>query len=260
MEQDPTRLSAHQAASGQGAPWTGFFSSLLEWLRMGKRSPDAPPDVQGPKRGKKPPPTHARIRVRAGKTWREGAAVLTAEELRFNTGRTGRQGEDFFVHIRLDEVRRVTADASTGLMTVATIDGQDVIFELGPLATAWKQLIDERPSLLHRLHVERGARVDLVGVDDDALSASLERGGVAIDAGAVDALFVGAEHRADLARLPSLLPRLRPGGVIWLVVADGTGVSNEEIAAAARSAGLVDGATVELSPGRLAMMLSRRIG
>ena len=226
---------------------------------MGKRSPDAPPDVAGPKRGKKPPPTATRCRVRFGKTWRAGAAVITDEELRFNTGRTGREGEDFAVHIRFEHITRVAADAATGLMTVSSQDG-DVVFDLGRLAVAWKDLLDKTPDALRELGIDRGARVDLVAIDDATLTAALEARGVALaTTGQVDVLLAGAEHRADLARLPQLAARLRRGGTLWVVYPEGSrNIDDEEIAAAARAAGLVDGVTVDVSPGRLAVKLVPR--
>jgi hypothetical protein len=232
---------------------------------MGVRNPDGPGPTAA-RRGKKAVRLDANCKVKIGKVVRSGVAVLTPEELRFNTGRTGREGEDFFVHVRFEHVTSVSADPRTGTLTVATADSGPVTFDLGGLAVPWKAIFVERPDILRELGVTAKSRVALVSVDDEALVAALKRrvrdfsaeGG---DAGVddLDYLFVGVEHRADLARLPALATRVRrPGGVIWLVhPAKGRNLAESDLTGGARAAGLVDGPVVEISPGMLARKLTR---
>jgi hypothetical protein len=194
---------------------------------------------------------------------RAGVAALCADELRFHTGRTGREGQDFFVHIRFDEIVSLVADGAAGTLTVATDDQGAVIFHLGRLATAWKQIIEDRPDLLRDLGVTARSRVALVGVDDDALCQALAArvpgfADGAADAGRLDVLFLGAEHRADLARLAAAAGRVRRGGVIWVVYpVTSRAVTGAEIVAAGGAAGLLAGDEVALSPERVAQKLMR---
>jgi hypothetical protein len=234
---------------------------------MGTRSPDSP-DPAAPARGKKPVRRQVSCKVQVGRgparAVRGGVAALTPEELRFHTGRTGRHGRDFFIHIRFEQITSLVADGPAGTLTVATAEGDEVVFFLGRLAVAWKEVIEERPDLLRDLGVSERSRVAVVAVDDDELLQLLEArvrgfGETADDAGDLDALLTGVEHRADLARLGALAARVRAGaGALWVIFRDGVrGVDEEEVAAAGRAAGLVPGKTVVLARDRVALRLAR---
>jgi hypothetical protein len=201
----------------------------------------------------------------AARVVRRGMAALCPDELRFHTGRTGREGEDFFLHLRFEHITSLVADGPAGTLTVATPDQEAIIFHLGRLAVPWKQIIDERPDLLRDLGVTARARVALVADDDDALVQALAArtpgdADSASEAGdGLDVLFAGVQHRADLARLGAMAARVRPGsGVVWVVYPAGSrAVTEAAIVAAGRALGLASGITVELSPGRLALRLMR---
>ncbi len=195
---------------------------------------------------------------------RRGTATLADEELRFHTGRTGREGEDFFLHLRFDELTSIVVDGPKGTLTVSTPEHRDIVFHLGRTAVAWKELIDERPDLLRDLGVTPGARVGLEAIVDDELEAALRArvGELAPgddEDGGLDVLFAGVEHRADLTRLAQLVARVRPGtGVVWLVYPERSRtLAEDDLVAAARAAGLVAGRSLELSPGRIALRLTR---
>lgn len=222
---------------------------------MGSRNPDTP---QPPRpRGKKAAPLSTGTKARIGRgPLRRGTATLAPEELRFHTGRTGREGEDFSVHVRYEDILAFEADGPKGTLTVSTAEHGELVFHLGRVAVAWAEKLGERPDLLRDLGVSKVASVAVVGVQDERLDEAL-RGRVVEDA-VVDVLFAGVEHRADLARLTALAERLKPGGVLWVVYPEGSrAVSEADITAAGRAAGLVDGATVEVSPGRSALRLGR---
>jgi hypothetical protein len=224
---------------------------------MGARDPDSP-GPQAPRR-KREVRRDASCEVRGGDLVRRGVVALCPDEIRFHTGRTGRAGKDFYIHIRFDDITAMVADGPLGTLTVTARDQEAVTFHLGRLAVKWKQIIDDRPDLLRDLGVNARSRVALVAVDDDALVQALEaRVPSFADGDGLDVLFVGAEHPADLARLGRLASRVRPGGVVWLVyAARGRAVTATAIVEAAVAAGLVSGTTVELSPGRLALRLLR---
>jgi hypothetical protein len=225
---------------------------------VGTRNPDSP-DPSAPRRRKAPPlSTGCKARVGRGPL-RRGTATLAPEELRFHTGRTGREGEDFSVHVRHEDITTIEADGPAGILTVSTREQGTLVFYLGRLAVAWKEILDERPDLLRELEVTPGTRVVLVGVQDDRLEALLGARPEVPEPEIVDVLFAGAEHPADLARLATLAARVRRGGgLIWVVYPEGSrAITAVEIEASARALGLVSGVTVELSPGRLALRLSR---
>lgn len=227
---------------------------------MGKRSPDGPSEEPAPRVKKAPPrSTGCKVQVGGRGPLRLGTATLADEELRFNTGRTGKHGVDFYVHVRYEDITALEADGPHGTLTVTTAEHGPIVFHLGRIAVGWKEIIDEeRPDLLRDLEVAPRARVALVAIVDEALEKAVGgRAPVGPDE-PLDVLFAGAEHKADLARIPALAARLAPRGVLWLVFAEGSRtLAEEHIAAAARAAGLFAGRTVELGPGRLATRLSR---
>jgi hypothetical protein len=224
---------------------------------VGARSPDSP-DGAASRRGKKAPPRSLSCKVRVGRVLRRGTATLTDEELRFHTGRTGREGEDFFLHLRLDELGEVEVDGPRGTLAVETSEHGKAIFQLGRAAEPWAAIIAARPDLARDLDIGKRARVAMVAVDDEALGAALAGRLLDDDAGALDVLLAGAAHPADLARLGALAARLRAGGVLWLIHdEDARGLGEEHIAAAARAAGLVAGKAIVLGRGRVARRLGR---
>jgi hypothetical protein len=222
---------------------------------VGARSPDSPDDTAS-RRGKKAPPRSLSCKVRVGRVLRRGTATLTDEELRFHTGRTGREGEDFALHLRLDEVGRVEVDAHKGTLAVDSAAHGKLVFMLGRAVTSWQRLIAERPSLVRDLGIGVRSRVAMIAVDDEELEQAL--GARLVNDGEVDVLLAGASHPADLARLATLACRLRPGGVLWLVhPEEARGLGEADIAAAARAAGLVAGKAIVLGRGRVARRLGR---
>lgn len=201
---------------------------------------------------------------------RQGLAVLGPEELRFHTGRTGRSGKDFFLHIRYDAITSLAVNASLGLLVVATPEHDDATFHLGRLAAAWKKIIEERPRRLDELGVKPKSKIAVIAVDDDELYAELAARVSGFDPAAADAaitsgkhdldvLIVGAEHKADLPRVVGLASHVKkPGGVIWVVhPTESRALPTHEIAAAARAVRLVDAGTITFSATHTAIKLSR---
>lgn len=193
-------------------------------------------------------------RVRVGRApARHGLAALTADELRFHTGRTGREGKDFSLAIAYEDIARLAVDAHAGTLTVSTPDEPEIVFDLGRHAADWKKMIEERPTMLGLLGLHRRSRIDVLGVDDAELLealAPLPRAETELDA-----IFMIAEHRADLAQLGPHAKRLRRGGAIWVVHTARLRAS--EITAAGTSAGLVEAGAFVLSREHDAVKLTR---
>jgi hypothetical protein len=226
---------------------------------MGSRTPSTPKPTDVRPKGKKPPPRelHCRVEVGRGKdrAVRTGLAVLTDEELRFRTGRTGREGRDFNLHLRFDALKAITIAPGGGALRLTPIEGEEVLIHLGKHAPAWKEIMTERPGPLDVYGVKPRTRLAALAIPDEALAAELAQRAAPEDAVALDLIFVGAEHRADLARLGELAKRIkRPGGALWVVYPAGPaapagarGLTPGDIAAAGRAAGLIEGTTLVVS-------------
>lgn len=228
---------------------------------MGSRSPDGP--KQSEKRGKRSAPWQMTCKVTLGRgrsrVVRSGMAALGDQELRFNTGRTGRQGPDFFVHIPFADIQSLVVDEPAGTLTVTTEENGPVVFALGRAAPEWKERIEAQPTRLDGLGITPASRVALVGFVDDELEAELAGRLQNEGTGELDLVLVGTEHPADLPRLAALAGRVRSrGGVVWAVFpAASRGISERAIAAAGAAAGLAPGDSIELSRTHRALRLTR---
>jgi hypothetical protein len=221
---------------------------------MGVRSPDGP--KQSERRHKKAAPEDAACRLEHAGELRRGVAVLGPDELRFHTGRTGREGADFHLHLPYDQIRSAELDAHGEALVLETSEDGRVVLHIGRHAAAWKQRLGQRPSRLGELGLAKGARVALVGLDDPELEREL---GGSAEGDGLDAILCGVAHPADLRRLGELARRVRPGGTVWAVMpAEGRSLPKpDEVAAAARAAGLTATSTVKLSRTQRAVKLAR---
>ncbi len=115
--------------------------------------------------------------------------------------------------------------------------------------------------LLDKLGVRPGARVGLVGVDEEWFRELLAGRTADVTEGpplpATDLVFLAADSSAELAALTSFVARLRPNGAIWVVSRKGKAatVRDVEVIAAAKGAGLVDNKVVSFSETHTALRL-----
>jgi hypothetical protein len=235
---------------------------------MGVRNPDLPKDSVKP-RGKKPAPRELGCTLSMGKgakrVVRKGQVALGVDELHFHTGRTGRSGADFSLHIPYGDIGEIEVDVPDGTLTMEVVEHGPIVLQLGKHASDWKKMIVERDTPLDQLGVGKNSkklRVGLVGIDDDELQRELATRVPAFaeaDAGELDLLFVGVEHKADLLQLGPLSKRVKRGGVLWAVVSTRARSAPEahEIAAAGRGAGLVSGNVVDFSRTLQALRLAK---
>jgi len=225
---------------------------------MGSRTPSTPKPGTQAIRGKKAAPRSLNVRLETGKgkarVVRLGVAVVTDEELRFRTLRTGQDGADFFVHLRYDELASVEVEPGGGALILTAKVGETYVVHLGKHAPAWKEYLKGPPSRLAVFGVTRSSRLALLHLPDEELSEEIEAcvpgaGAVADHVTGLELIFVGAEHKADLDRLGAIALRLkRPGGALWVVYPTSSrGLTEAEVAHAGRKAGLLHTGTVELS-------------
>jgi hypothetical protein len=202
----------------------------------------------------------ARCKIEVRGRLRPGRAILEEDTFRFNTGRTGREGADFNVHVRFTDIISLVLEERAGKLTVITRDHEEIVLHLGTrLAVAWKKIMEPRPRRLDLLGIKKKAKLGLIAIDDADLLEEIAAAGVTPSEGdALDVLMVGASHRADLPRLAELAARVKHGGTIWVVHPSGAKtLAAHEIIAAARAARLVDAGEYVLSDSLDAVKLTR---
>jgi hypothetical protein len=115
--------------------------------------------------------------------------------------------------------------------------------------------------LLDKLGIRPGMRVALIGIDDEAIrplvaerTSDVTEGSPETD---TDVVLLGADSTEDLAGLEELAARIRPNGAIWVVSRKGKAatLSDVEVMAAAKSAGLVDNKVVSFSATHTSLRL-----
>lgn len=224
---------------------------------MGARNPSTPKPDQAVPRGKKPAPRELLCKLESGRgksrQVRTGTAVLTDDELRFRTGRHGREGHDFAVHVAFAEIASLVLEASGAALILVTAEDERYVLHLGRHAPAWLELMKQHKGPLDPFALEPRQRIAVIGVGDEVLLAQLDEAvpqarDVADDAKDLDVVFLGIEHPSDLGRLGPLAKRLSARGVIWAVhpVASRV-VKPRDIVVAAENAGLREGTVLVVS-------------
>ena len=89
-------------------------------------------------------------------------------------------------------------------------------------------------------------------VHEDLLEEVASRGARLLrraQAGVTDIVFYGADRREALARLPQLKRALKQNGALWIIRPKGSqAITESEVMAAGKKAGLVDVKVVSFSP------------
>jgi hypothetical protein len=132
------------------------------------------------------------------------------------------------------DVRAETLDVAFG--------SERVVFELGAAEAAkWVRAVREPKSVLAKLGVKTGQRVRIIGLDDPAFRAHVERNGAVWADAELDHLFLVVESAVDLARIVELKPALKAKGALWLLRPKGRrDLTEVQTRTAGRAAGLVD--------------------
>ncbi len=187
--------------------------------------------------------------ARLGSKVSRGKALLESDVLIFRG--------DFRLKIPFRAMKSVSA--ARGVLCVE-FPGGTARFDLGQQAESWARKILHPKSLMDKLGVKSGAVVSVLGVRDASFLQQLgERTARVADtrprAGS-DLIFLAAETRADLTRMESLTRWLKKAGAIWVVYPKGQShITQADVMAAAKAAGLVDVKVVRFSAAHTALKL-----
>lgn len=143
-----------------------------------------------------------------------------------------------------------TIGAQDGVLTIEHAGGSTSL-ELGAKAERWAEKMRFPRSRLDKLGVKPDSRTAVVGtLEPEFMNELALRVASVLDqrARTLDLLFVAIENRATLKKLGNLKRSLAPDGALWLIRRKGgQGVSEADVMAAGKAAGLVDTKVVRFS-------------
>jgi hypothetical protein len=173
----------------------------------------------------------------------KGLARLESTALEF-------RGGGVRVSIPFTEMTKVAARG--GALTVDSTRGR-LSLALGAAAATWADRIQHPRSRLEKIGVRGDWRVSAVGPIDQEFLAEVEGAVAQVAIGRVlkesDAIFLGADKEAGLARLDRLVAALKSNGALWVIRPKGRPeISERAVRDAAKRAGLVDVKVVSFSP------------
>ena len=176
-----------------------------------------------------------------------GKALLESAEIIF-------RGE---TRLRIPLNTITSVDANGGELHIRTKEGR-FIFELGPQAERWREKIANPRSVLEKLGVKSGQSVSLFGDFPTDFVASLRKLGANITKGKMEKssawIFVLADEKSELARIPSLAKRIQGSTALWLVYPKGQkSITESDVRSAGLRAGLVDVKVVGFSESHTAL-------
>jgi hypothetical protein len=175
---------------------------------------------------------------------------------------------DFRVVVPFDQITQLTAGPEE--LSVVGPAGK-LVLRLGSQAVKWADRIRHPPSRLDKLGIKAESRVAFAAIARAAAAKGASggegqrgeeleelgrelaaRGAVLVsvdDTRPVDVVFLSAQRRKDLGALASCMKRIHPAGAIWILRPKGSAeLSEAEVRAAARAAGLVDVKVAAFSP------------
>ncbi len=185
--------------------------------------------------------------ARFGGRTSDGRLFLETDELVFRGDRR--------LTIPLDEV--TSASVEDGWLEV--VHGSErASFRLGPQAQAWADRLRGGKPLLDKLGVKEGMRVSILHLSNAGFVAELRARGADVTIGrrrsSADLVFMGAEHRRDLARLALMESAIARDGAVWVVYPKGRQEIREvEVIESGVAAGLVDTKVVRFSESHTAL-------
>jgi hypothetical protein len=192
----------------------------------------------------------ANCRVKFGKRQVQGKALLETSELVFRGAEDG-----FRLKIAFSNIK--SAKAVDGELRLQTADGL-AVFELGPAAEKWCKKILHPKTRLEKLGVKAGASVSLAGTFDAGFLRELREVTKNVHDGKVDAsseiIFASADSAKDLGAISKVAKAMRGAAALWVVYPKGSKeITENEVLAAGRKAGLKDVKVVGFSPVHTAL-------
>jgi len=190
-------------------------------------------------------------RAKSGGKWHEGKALLETSEVVFRG--------DVRLNIPFAELKSVTArDGELHLKW----SGNMAVFELGSQAEKWAHTILHPKTTVEKLGIKPGLRISAVHMADDTTMKDARRAAMEFaDAKPLkqsDAIFFGATAEGELSGIKKLLPSLASEGALWVVYPKGRKEITElQVLAAGRAAGLYDIKVVSYSPTQTALKFVR---
>lgn len=144
----------------------------------------------------------------------EGTALLESESLIFRGGAS--------LEVKFNEMMSV--EANSGWLELKTQRGL-LLLELGPKAEIWREKIKNPKALVEKLGLDAKKKVCVVGKLDPGLRAEIDGSGAKVAKSArgkdFDVLFVAANVKKDLEKLPAYKEMIVEDGGIWIVYAKG---------------------------------------
>lgn len=146
--------------------------------------------------------------------------------------------------------RMTEVNASEGKLLLVYPGGR-LTLELGAQAEKWANKIRTPKSLSDKLGVKPGARVAMLGLNDEGLLRDLRARQCALstrmDPNAA-LIFLAAESRRDLDRLGAIRRAMKRDASVWVVRPKGVAaITERDVMQAGKDAGLVDVKVVRFS-------------
>ncbi|MBX3215083.1 MAG: hypothetical protein KF850_23815 [Labilithrix sp.] len=175
-------------------------------------------------------------------------ALLEADSLVFRGGAT----------MTIPFTEMFSVEASSGWLELKTARGL-VLLELGPKAEAWRERIKNPRALAEKLGLDATKKVCVVGKLDADLRADVEASGAKVAKSArgkgFDVVFLAANAKKDLEKMPAIKETIVPDGAIWIVYPKATATSikvdpeltERAVLTAGRTLTLTDNKPVKLS-------------
>ncbi len=174
----------------------------------------------------------------------DGRALLETDELIFRG--------DFRLKMHRREINGLRAE--DGKLYASTPSGE-AVFHLGAVASRWAEKFLNPPSRLEKLGVKSATRYRIVGdLDAEFLKDLDEAQAIPTEGPSADITFIAAAKKDDLASL--VLP---PVGCIWVIYPKANkAITEGDVLAAGRSAGLTDIKVASFSPTHTALKFVAR--
>lgn len=186
----------------------------------------------------------------AGKT-SKGKALLETSEIIFRG--------DFRLKIPFASLQSTVV--KDGELRLEWKDGS-AIFELGDRAAKWADKILHPKSTTEKLGIKPGLTVSVLAIRDADFIRDLRSSAKAFSNTKLladsDLIFMGASEAEDLGDMTGVLPSLAKSGALWIVYPKGKQeITEVQVIAAGRAAGLVDVKVVKFSQTHTALKFVR---